>query len=229
MSKILIVDDDEELVKALQTYFTKQGYVAEICATGKDAIQLLTSFNYDLVVLDWGLPEMNGDEVCRAYRLNGGEARVIMLTGNTGIKFIEEGLDSGADDYLGKPFDIRELAARVKALLKRRTGSFVPVPKIRNLELKPGKSVLMKGATELRLRAKEVSLLNFLMQHPNQTFSAQQLLEAVWPSDGEGTTNSVRTWINLLRNKLGEIGEENLVKTVAGAGYMIETSPSQAD
>lgn len=222
MSKILIVDDDEELAKGLKAFFTLQGYVIELCGTGEDALQLLANFNFDIIVLDWGLPQLDGKEVCRTYRSNGGQTPIIFLTGKEDVAYLEEGLASGADDYLSKPFDVRELSARVKSLLKRRTGVFVPELKIGNLVLKPDKGIIVKETNVVQLRAKEASLLEYLMRYPNQIFSAQQLLDAVWPSDGEGTTNSVRTWMNLLRRKLAVVGEENLIRTVLGSGYIID-------
>jgi len=222
MSKLLIVDDDAELAKALSTFFSQQGFVVELCATGEDALQLLDSYGYDVVVLDWGLPVMTGREVCATYRSKGGQTPIIFLTGKGDVRYLEEGFSSGADDYLSKPFEVRELAARINALLKRRAATYVPEVRIGDLVLNPKKGLLTKGASELQLRAKESALLEFLMRHPGDIYSAQDLLDAVWPADGEGTTNSVRTWMNLMRNKLATIGEETLITTVLGSGYVIE-------
>jgi OmpR-family two-component system manganese-sensing response regulator len=222
MSKILIVDDDKELTNALNLYFTSLGQVIEVCDNGEDALQLLGSFEYDLLVLDWTLPGITGHDVCKTFREQGGQTPIIFLTGKEHVSFLETALDSGADDYMVKPFEVRELFARIKTLLRRRTGTYVAELRIGDLVLKPEANLLLAGDSELRLRVKETALLEYLIRHPNRTFNAQQLLNAVWPSDSEGTTNSVRTWMNLLRRKLEGVGQKDLIKTVSGSGYMIE-------
>ncbi len=222
MSKILIVDDDKELGKALELYFSTLGQVIELCESGEDAVQLLASFQYDLIVLDWTLPGMNGHDVCRVYREKGGQTPIIFLTGKEHVSFLETALDAGADDYMVKPFEVRELYSRIKALLRRRTGTYVAELGIGTLILKPELNLLLTPTAEVRLRVKETALLEYLIRHPNRAFNAQQLLNAVWPSDSEGTTNSVRTWMNLLRRKLEGVGQTDLIKTISGSGYMIE-------
>lgn len=230
MAKILIVDDDKELAKALSMFLTTLGLVVETCESGEDALQLLGGFEYDLIVLDWTLPGITGHDVCRKFRDDGGQTPIIFLTGKEHVSFLETALDSGADDYMVKPFEARELFARIKALLRRRTGTYVPELKVGQLVLKPEMNVLVTPTGEVvRLRVKESALLEYLVRHPNRTFNAQQLLNAVWPSDSEGTTNSVRTWMNFLRRKLEAAGQADLIKTVAGAGYMIEDKNAAAE
>jgi DNA-binding response OmpR family regulator len=169
---------------------------------------------------------MSGHDVCRIFRERGGQTPIIFLTGKEHVTFLETALDSGADDYMVKPFEVRELFARIKTLLRRRAGTYSAELKIGNLILKPETNLLMTSQSEIRLRVKETALLEYLMRHPNRTFNAQQLLNAVWPSDSEGSTNSVRTWMNLLRRKLEGIGQTDLIKTVSGSGYMIEDKNS---
>lgn len=222
MAKILVVDDDRELGKALQSYFSLQGYVIEVTDSGEDALQLLGGFQYDVIVLDFHLPGITGQEVCRTYRSTGGQTPIIFLTGKGDVATLESVLDSGADDYLTKPFNVRELSARIRAILRRRTRTFAAEVKIGDLTLKPASNLLTTGDAELRLRNKETALLEYLMRHPNQVYSAQQLLDAVWSSDSEGTTNAVRTWMRLLRQQLATIGKADLIKTVLGSGYIIE-------
>jgi DNA-binding response OmpR family regulator len=229
MAKVLFVDDDQELCKAVHAYLSTQGHVVDVCGSGEDALQLLSTLTYDLIVLDWGLPELTGEEVCRKFRSQGKQTPILFLTGKEDIVFLERAFESGADDYVLKPFNIRELAARVKSLVSRRTGTFVAELRIGGLLLQPEKNQISVGSTEVRLRAKETALLEFLIRHPNRVYSAQQLLDAVWPAENEGSTNSVRTWMNLLRHKLAEVGKENLIRTVLGSGYIIEdadASPS---
>lgn len=221
MAKILVVDDDAELSEALAEHLTAQGYLTENCASGEDALQLLSNFHYDLILLDWTLPGISGEEVCARFRRTGGQTPILFLTGHGDIQYLESGLGAGADDYMVKPFDIRELAARVKALLKRRTGTFAPDLTIDDLVLNLEMRSLVVGSMVVPLRAKELSLLEFLMRNTNRVYSAQQLLEAVWPSDAEVTTGSVRSWMNLLRQKLAEVGKPDLIETVARSGYTI--------
>jgi OmpR-family two-component system manganese-sensing response regulator len=222
MSKILIVDDDKELTNALNLYFSSLGQLIEVCDSGEDAVQLLASFEYDLIILDWTLPGISGHEVCKTFRERGGQTPIIFLTGKEHVSFLETALDSGADDYMVKPFEVRELFARIKTLLRRRTGAYSSELKVGNLVLKPEMNLLFTSSAEIRLRVKETALLEYLMRHPNRAFNAQQLLNAVWSSDSEGSTNSVRTWMNLLRRKLEGIGQTDLIKTISGSGYMIE-------
>ena len=223
MAKILVVEDDVDLGEALSDNLMTHGHNTEVCGTGEDALQLLENFHYDLIVLDWSLPGINGDEVCRRFRRHGGQSPIIFLTGRGDVNHIETGLDAGADDYMSKPFDIRELAARVKTLLKRRTGTFSSQLQIRDLTLNLETRCMTVGTTVIPLRAKEVSLLEFLMRNTDRVYSAQQLLEAVWPSDAAVTTGSVRSWMNLLRQKLAEAGKPDLIETVVRSGYTIRS------
>jgi DNA-binding response OmpR family regulator len=223
MAKILVVDDDVELGEALCDNLTSHGYTTEVCGSGEDALQLLGNFQYDLIVLDWSLPGISGEEVCRKFRQQGGQSPVVFLTGRGDVHHIETGLDAGADDYMSKPFDIRELAARVRTLLKRRTGTFSAQLQVRDLLLNTETRSITVGTTVIPLRSKEISLLEFLMRNTDRVYSAQQLLEAVWPSDAEVTTGSVRSWMNLLRQKLAEAGRPDLIETVVRSGYTIRS------
>lgn len=229
MAKILIVDDDLELSSALQNFLILQGHTVETTGTGEDAMQLLKSFSYDIIVLDWGLPGMDGDELCRLYRARGGMTPIMFLTGKNDVTFLETGFNSGADDYMSKPFDIRELSARLRGLLRRTNSQFSEELKIDGLVLIPDqKKASVRGKT-VKLRAKESALLEYLIRHPNKTFSAQNLLDAVWAADSNGTTSSVRTWMGTLRQKLSDLGKGELIKTVLGSGYTIEVSEEQSD
>jgi DNA-binding response OmpR family regulator len=221
MAKILVVDDDVALGEALVDHLSSHGYAVEACCSGEDALQLLGGFSYELILLDWSLPGMSGEEVCRKFRQQGGQTPIVFLTGRGDIQFLESGLGAGADDYVVKPFDIRELTARVKTLLKRRTGAYSEGLQVDNLTLNLEARSISVGEKVIELRAKEISLLEFLIRNTNRVYSAQQLLEAVWPSDAEVTTGSVRTWMNLLRQKLAEAGKPDLIETVPRAGYRI--------
>ncbi len=222
MAKLLLVDDDIELGQVLTDNLGAQGFLVEYCSTGEDALQLLTNFRYDLIVLDWGLPGISGEDVCLSFRREGGQTPILFLTGRGDIQHLETGLGAGADDYVVKPFDIRELMARIKSLLKRRTGAFSNLLEVQGLVLDTEARSIKFDDKVVLLRGKEISLLEFLMRNTNRVFSAQQILEAVWPSDAEVTTGSVRSWINLLRQKLAEAGKPELIETVTRFGYTIK-------
>lgn len=221
MAKILLVEDDTKLVELLKDWFASQGHILEVAVTGGDALQLLNSYEYDVIILDWDLPDMTGFQISRQYRESSGNKVIIFLTGKGGIENKEAGLEF-ADDYLTKPFDVRELSARIKSLLRRPSGLLPVEIRIGDVSLEAKSHTLMVGKSSYQLRAKESALLEFLMRHPNSTFDSRALLDAVWPSDGGGSTESVRTWMKTLRKTLSEAGKEDFIKTVAGSGYMIE-------
>jgi DNA-binding response OmpR family regulator len=222
LAKILLVDDDQDLAASLQAFLAAQGQTVEMCHTGEDALQLLQAFPYDCIVLDWQLPGISGEQVCQRFRAEKGQTPIIFLTGKTDINSIEAGLDAGADDYVVKPFNAREVYARIKANLKRSRESVITPLSRGGVTLEVENRQLTAGGKTLRLRAKEAALLEYLLRHPGRIFSSQQLLDAIWTADDEGTTDTVRTWMSLLRKKLVSLGCGELVRTVLGSGYTIE-------
>jgi DNA-binding response OmpR family regulator len=221
MAKILIVEDDEVLREYLAAELSANGYATECCSSGEDALQLLTNFHFDLIVQDWALPGISGEEVCRRFRRSGGQSPMIFLTGKGNIQFKENSFDAGADDYIVKPFEMRELLARVKAVLKRRPPSDSAILQVDDLVLNVEDRTITVGETVVTLRTKEISLLEFLMKNPNRVYSAQQLLLALWPGDTEVTTGAVRVWVKFIRDKLAEAGKPDLIVTVGKSGYTI--------
>lgn len=227
MPKVLLVEDDHEIIQALESWFKQENIIFESVQSGGDALQLLNAFDFDAIILDWGLPDMTGIEVCRRYRNSGGTTGILFLTGKNTVVEKETGLDSGADDYLTKPFEIRELAARVRSLF-RRPRSFVGSDLNLNgvaLNLKT-RTVSFEGEST-RLMPKECALLEFLLRHTDAFFSAKLLLQAVWPSDSETTEDTVRVCMRSLRLKLQKLGCGELIKTVLKSGYIIETDKSK--
>jgi DNA-binding response OmpR family regulator len=224
MAKILLIEDDIELAERLKDWFTLENFMLESVATGHDALQMLSNFKFDVVVLDWGLPDITGLEVCKRYRSTGGRTPIIFLTGKGEIDSKEQGLDSGADDYLVKPFDVRELSARIRSILRRPPEMLPTELVMRGVSLELETRTMVAGDRRVHLMPKECSLLEFLMRHPNRTFSAKALLDAVWPSESDASEETVRTCMKTLRQKLNKAGREDLIKTVLGSGYVIENA-----
>ena len=221
MAKILLVEDDVELADRLRDWFAMENYVFETVDNGEDALQMLESFEYDVLVLDWSLPGISGLEVCKRYRAKGGQGGVIFLTGRSDVPSKGTGLDSGADDYMVKPFDVRELAARVRSLL-RRPRTMLSELRIGDVVLKPETRSLSVGDRCIVLMPKQSALLEYLMRHPNRPFNAKALLDSVWPSDAEASEETVRTCMKTLRQQLATLERKEFVKTLYGSGYLVE-------
>lgn len=223
MAKILLVDDDQNLVASLVDFLTADNHTVETAFCGKDGLQLLQNFAFDLVILDWSMPDLQGIEVLKEFRKTGGLTPIIFLTGMTNIDDKLEGLGSGADDYVTKPFHLRELNARIKAVLRRPKG-LLPVSKVvGNLTMiEDTRTVSVDGKT-INLGRREFAVLDFLVRHPNRTYSAKELMKAIWPSDADASEDAVRVCVNALRKKITAGDGGCIVKTILGSGYIIES------
>ena len=227
MAKILVVDDDEAGAARLKEWLRLEGHIVELVGNGNDALQLLSAYNFDVVILDWMLPDITGLEVCRRFRESGGLTRIIFLTGQNDISRKEQGLDAGSDDYLVKPFEVRELSARIRTLLRRPPQVLSVEIALGGVKLDPKLRMLTVDGTEVALRPKECALLEYLMRHPNSAFNARALLDSVWPSESEASVDTVRTWMLELRRKLTKAGKEQFIRTIPGMGYMIEITDAK--
>lgn len=222
MAKILLVEDNFENREAVAKWLKMENHEVEAVSTGEDALQLLQSNKYDLIILDWGLPKMSGFELLDQFRAGGGDTPVIFLTGRDDDNSKTLGLDGGADDYISKPFDLRELSARVRSRL-RRPGILLPSKiTVGNISLDLEQRKVMLDSASVRLTNKEYAVLEFLMRHPNQIFSARDVLDAVWSAETESSEDTVRSCIRNLRRKITLEGQECVLKTIAGAGYTVE-------
>lgn len=222
MAKVLVVEDDIDLAGMVVDWLKFEHYTVELVYNGTEGMERLQTSEYDAVILDWDLPGMPGIDICRRFRSEGGTTPLIMLTGKDAMAEKEMGLDSGADDYLTKPFNMKELAARLRALLRRPAGLLDNMLKVRDIELEPTKYLVKKGGVEIQLLPKEFSLLEFFMRHPNQVFSADALIQRVWLSDSEATGDAIRTCLKRLRKKLEDSDEANpIIQTVHGVGYRL--------
>ncbi len=222
MPKILLVEDDHALVKLMCDCLGAQQHTVEFSYNGAEGLDLLRSYQFELIILDWDLPGLSGIEVCRQYRARGGMTPVLMLTGKSTVGDKEAGLDAGADDYLTKPFSMRELAARVRALLRRPGGLAESVLRCRHIELEPDARKVMKNGAEIKLLPREFALLEFMMRHPGQVFTTQALLDRVWPLGSDATAEAVTSCIKRLRTKLDKEGEPSVITSVYGVGYKVD-------
>jgi DNA-binding response OmpR family regulator len=222
MVKVLVVEDDEFVSGLISDCLKLDHYDVEVVATGNEASDRLRLYNYDLILLDVGLPEQSGLELCEKYRSTGGSTPIIMLTGKRSIDDKEAGLNAGADDYLTKPFNARELVARVRAVLRRPPLVTPSRLKISDLELDPVSHEVFLGAKKLDLKPKEFTLLEFFMRNPNQVFSNNDILNRVWVSESEASPQAVRTCMQRLRDKIDRDGVPSIITTVYGVGYKLE-------
>ncbi len=222
MAKILVVDDDAELRAALEDWLQCENYLFDVAADGKQAVELIDRFAYDLIVLDWELPELDGINVLRHYRGRGGMSPVIMLTGKGSLADKEIGFENGADDYLPKPFHLKELSVRVKALMRRPAVYVGNALTVRHLSLDPVAHTVSSNGKPIELLPKEYAILELFMRHPGQLFTAEAILDKVWHSESESGEETVYTWIKRLRVKVDTDKSKPLIKNVYGAGYRMD-------
>jgi len=221
--RILLVEDQSDLAEVLQTELKKQ-FSVDQAQDGKQALYLLELNEYDLIILDVGLPDMSGDSISTHLREAGNPTPILMLTGNDGVTDKVRSFEAGADDYLTKPFSMIELVARIRALLRRsRDAHFIPaVVNIGDLTVNMNNRQVTRAGKEIPLRRKEYDLLEYLVRHEGQVVTRGMILEHVWDSSAELFTNAVDVHIKHLRDKVDRPYETQLIKTVHGLGYKIE-------
>jgi DNA-binding response OmpR family regulator len=221
MAKLLVVEDDQDLSRMVEDWLAFDHHRVELVHTGADALELLEVCKYDLIILDWELPQLSGLELCKLLRAKGDQTPVLMLTGKGSIQEKLVGFKAGADDYLTKPFHMKELAARVLALLRRPNAFVQDVLKVGNLSLDPARYEVTNNGAEVQLSPKEFALLEFLMRHPNQVFSPEALLERVWTTDADVSPQTVRTCMGRLRQKIDHESQSSMIETLHGVGYKL--------
>ena len=215
--RLLIVEDERRLAQSLAKGLTAEGFAVDVAYDGTDGLHLATESDYDLIVLDIMLPGMNGYRVCSALRAAGDETPVLMLTAKDGEYDEAEGLDTGADDYLTKPFSYVVLLARVRALLRRSTRGAKTVLKLGELSVAPDTQRVAVGERDVELTAKEFAVLEYLAVRAGEVVSKSEILEHVWDFAYEGDVNIVEVYVSALRRKLGA----GWIATVRGAGYRL--------
>jgi two-component system, OmpR family, response regulator len=221
--RILLVEDDRALARAMLRALPPAGVLADHTASGDDALWMGMESQYDVIVLDLMLPDVNGFEVCRGLREAGVWTPIIMLTARDAVVDRIRGLDAGADDYLTKPFALAELLARLRALARREVGEREPVLTVGSLRLDPAAGQVWRGDTEVRLTAREFSLLETFMRRPGLVLSRLQLLESAWDFGYEHRSNVVEVYVRYLRQKLDRPFGVRSLETVPGRGYRLRS------
>lgn len=222
MAKILLVEDDRNLAGTVQEWLEFEHYLVEWVETGTDALDMMKSYKYDVIVLDLTIPKMDGLEVCKQYRSIGGQSPILMLTGRGTVPDKEVGFDAGADDYLTKPFHLKELSARVRALLRRPSTLSGEILRAGDIALDTQAHTVTKDGEEIHLPRMEFALLEFLMRHQGQVFSAEALLDRVWTADSDKSPETIRTSVKKLRSKIDSKDQQSLIKNVHGVGYKLD-------
>jgi two-component system response regulator MprA len=225
-SYVAIVDDDGAIRTALGRALRMENYEVELFEDGLSALKSIQLRAPDAIVLDLQLPDIDGLEVCRRIRRAGDPTPILMLTARDAVNDRVEGLDVGADDYLVKPFDLAELLARLRALLRRRNVAEgdEPVLRFEDLSLNPQTREVHRGSRAIELTKIEFDLLELFLQHPRQVLTRDQILDLVWGYNFDSGTNSLAVYIGYLRRKLEESSEPRLIQTVRGVGYTLRTS-----
>jgi DNA-binding response OmpR family regulator len=219
--RVLVVEDDEDIADVLRRSLRSEGYDVRTSADGVDALDVAAGFAPDLVVLDLGLPRLDGVEVCRRLRADS-DVPILMLTARSETEDRVGGLDSGADDYLVKPFERQELLARIRALLRRRPPRGSASLSVGDLTLNPDTREVRRGDREIELTNREFELLEFLMRNERLVVSRERLLDEVWGYDPMAATNTIDVFISNVRRKLEAGGEPRLLHTKRGAGYVLK-------
>lgn len=222
--RILVIEDDHKIAAAIKKGLAQEAYAVDLSFDGKDGLGNALTIDYDLIIIDRMLPEVDGINLCRAIRDNKIHTPILFLTAKDKISDRVDGLNAGADDYLIKPFAFEELLARVRALLRRPQKSNETILKIGNLTLDPIRFIVKRGESQIKLSTKEFSLLEYLMRNPNHILTKDNIIGHVWDYDADILPNTVEVYIGYLRNKIDRPFKQMapLIKTIRGFGYKID-------
>ena len=220
--RILLVEDDVAIARSLKEGLEDEAYAVDVAHDGDEGYRTVTADDYDVIILDVMLPEMNGYEVCRALRQDGNQTPILMLTARDAERDIIEGLDMGADDYLAKPFSFDVLLARLRALLRRPNEKLEEILRVGDLTLDPSLKKVMRAAQEISLTAKEYAVLEYLMRNAGKVLPKEQIISHVWDFDADVLPNNVELFVMFLRRKIDKPFGSKLIHTVPGFGYKLE-------
>jgi DNA-binding response OmpR family regulator len=222
--RILLVEDEEGVANFIKKGLVEEHYAVDLAVDGEEGKSLVLANQYDLIILDIMIPGINGIELCREIRQKKIQTPILMLTAKDSVKDKVAGLDSGADDYLTKPFSFEEFIARIRALLRRRQDALVEL-RHKDLRIDVLSHRVFAGENEVVLRPKEYAILVYLVRNRGRVLSRTQIIENVWGYDFNPNTNIVDVHIKSLREKIGEFLSPDFIRSVRGTGYMVETTP----
>jgi two-component system copper resistance phosphate regulon response regulator CusR len=225
--RILVVEDDPDMSRFIARGLGEHAHAVDVAATGEEALERATTAPYDAIILDARIPPPDGFEVCRTLRAQGMDASILMLTARDSLADRVDGLDSGADDYLVKPFEFPELLARLRALLRRRGVRQYPVLETADLRIDTRSHRVTRAGDELALTTKEYALLEFLALNTGRVIGREEIAEHVWNDDFDPFSNLIEVYIGRLRRIVEREGESKLIHTIRGSGYMLDARPPQ--
>jgi two-component system copper resistance phosphate regulon response regulator CusR len=223
--KILIVEDEQKIADTLQRGLAENGYIAEVAYDGNVGYKLFSNHDFHLIILDINLPGMNGYQLCKIIRSSNPSIPVIMLTSMSALNDKIEGYDAGADDYILKPFEFRELILKIRVLLKRTMNQNIPVGitlKAGDLEMNLDSKEVIRDGKKISLTAKEFQLLEYLLRNKNRVVSRSDIAISVWDIDFDTNTNVIDVYISYLRNKIDKESGQKLIQTQVGMGYVLK-------
>ncbi|UHA57300.1 response regulator transcription factor [Candidatus Nanosynbacter sp. HMT-352] len=220
--RILLIEDDIAISRLLKEGLEDESYAVDVAHDGSEGYRTAVADEYDVIILDIMLPGMNGYEVCRALRNDGNKTPILMLTARDAERDIVEGLDTGADDYLAKPFSFDVLLARIRALLRRPNEKLEEILQVGDLKLDPSLKKVTRASQEINLTAKEYGVLEYLMRNKGKVLSKEQIISHVWDFDADVLPNNVELFIMFLRRKIDKPFKSKLIHTVSGFGYKLE-------
>jgi two-component system, OmpR family, copper resistance phosphate regulon response regulator CusR len=224
--KVLLIEDDPRTARAVSRGLGEEGALVDIALSGEEGEDLAALNDYSVIVLDWYLPDRDGLTVCRDLRARGALTPILMLTARDGLSDRVTGLDSGADDYLTKPFAFRELLARIRALLRRDGRAKDPVLRVADLEVDTVSHEVRRCGKPIELTSKEYAILEYFLRNPNRVLTRTQIAEHVWDYDFVSMSNVIDVYVGYLRRKLGDDAEPRLLRTIRGTGYQLKAAPA---
>ena len=220
--RVLLIEDDVTIARLLKEGLEDEAYAVDVANDGSEGYRTAAADEYDVIILDIMLPGMNGYEVCRALRNDCDKTPILMLTARDTERDIVEGLDTGADDYLAKPFSFDVLLARIRALLRRPNEKLEEILQVGDLKLDPSSKKVTRASQEINLTAKEYGVLEYLMRNKGKVLSKEQIISHVWDFDADVLPNNVELFIMFLRRKIDKPFKSKLIHTVSGFGYKLE-------
>jgi heavy metal response regulator len=220
--RILVAEDERKVASFIRQGLGEEGYAVDVASNGEEGLAMARDGVHDLIILDIGLPKMNGLQVLQELRRQKVTTPVLLLTVRATIEDKVLGLDAGADDYLTKPFAFQELVARVRALLRRRTEGGPAVLQFADLTLDPARHTAFRGGQKIDLTSKEFALLDYFMRNPGRVLTRTMIIEHVWDYDFDTGTNVVDVYVNYLRKKIDSDREPKLIHTIRGVGYVMK-------